>query len=291
MQQNNKRICGILLAGGTGSRLAPVTTAINKHFIPVYNKPLIYYSLSTLILAGIRDICVISNPADRKNFQRLLGDGSHLGVNISYLTQHEPTGIAQAPVIAENFIASDDFVLMLGDNILIGDQLGANLRDSFSTDHCVYCYRVSNSKEFGVALLNENGLLSEIVEKPNKTTSNWAVIGVYKYNADAIKTCKELKKSERGEYEITDLNNTILAQGKMEHRLLGRGFYWFDAGTFQGLHSASVLVRALEERQGYLLGSPEEASYNVGNISVEQLLRLCHNKKSGYFELLRKSVQ
>lgn len=280
----------ILLAGGAGTRLHPLTITVNKHLLPIYDKPIIFYSLCTLILAGIQNILIISTPKSLPEYQKLFGDGSNLGLSIQYGIQEHPNGIAQAPVLAENFIGNDDFILMLGDNILIGDRIGHVLAQTDPGSNCVYCYNVADPSSFGIATFDKFGKLINIEEKPQKPNSNWALIGIYKYRSDVVDICKEIRPSTRGEYEISDVNKTLLQDQTLNHKLLGRGYSWFDGGSYEGLHNASVLVKAIQETQGLLLGSPEEASYRVGNITKTELETLCNNQNSLYYKRLRQSL-
>jgi len=275
---------GIILAGGTGSRLHPITQGISKQLVPVYDKPMIYYPLSTLILAGIRDILVITTPADAEQFQRLLKDGSQFGVNISYVQQPAPEGLAQAFILGEQHIGSDTVALVLGDNIFYGTGMGSQLRKYSDVDGgAVFGYRVSDPTAYGVVEFDFTGKAISLEEKPAQPKSNYAVPGLYFYDNDVIDIAKNLKPSPRGELEITDVNRTYLDQGRLQVEILPRGTAWLDTGTFNDLNDASNFVRTTENRQGQKIGSPEEVAWRMGYLSDGELrIRAEALHKSGY---------
>jgi len=263
---------GIVLAGGTGSRLWPVTKVISKQLLPVYDKPMVYYPISTLMLAGIRDILVICTPQDLKNFEFLLKDGTQWGISIKFCTQEKPKGIAEAFLIGEKFIGTESIALILGDNIFHGQGLGNNLRQySVVSGAQIFGYKVNNPEEYGVAIIDVTGRVSQIVEKPTEKISKWAVPGLYFYDHSVIERAKELKPSIRGELEITDINLSYLADDELSIQLLQRGTVWFDSGTVDSINHASEYVRIIEERQGTKIGCPEEIAWNSGWISDAQL--------------------
>ncbi|MGH9000742.1 MAG: glucose-1-phosphate thymidylyltransferase RfbA [Acidimicrobiia bacterium] len=266
---------GIILAGGTGSRLFPITMAVSKQLMPVYDKPMVYYPLSTLMLAGIRDVLVISTPADQAHFQRLLGDGSRLGCSFSYVAQPRPEGLAQAFVLGEAFVGADAVALVLGDNIFYGTGLGEQLRGCTEPDGgIVFAYQVANPSAYGVVDFDDDGRATSIEEKPAKPRSPYAVPGLYFYDNDVVAIAKGLRPSERGELEITDVNRTYLDAGRLRVAVLPRGTAWLDTGTFTDLMQAAQLVQVLEERQGLKIGCPEEVAYRAGYITADQLARL-----------------
>jgi glucose-1-phosphate thymidylyltransferase len=281
---------GIILAGGSGTRLYPITMGISKQLMPIYDKPMIYYPLSTLMLAGIHEILVITTPEDQLQFMRLLGDGSQWGCNISYEKQEKPNGLAQAFVIGEKFIGNDSVALVLGDNIFYGSGFSKMLQDAANPEGAViFAYPVSDPERYGVVEFdNENNAIS-IEEKPVHPKSNYAVPGLYFYNNDVVRIAKEIKPSPRGEYEITDVNKVYMENRQLKVVTLNRGFAWLDTGTFDSLHDASEYVRVIEKRQGLKVGCPEEIAYRMGFISKEQLDFLAEQlKKSGYGEYLSK---
>lgn len=257
---------GIILAGGNGTRLHPITKAVSKHLLPIYNKPMIYFPLASLMLAGIREILLITKSEDVPLYQRLLGDGSEFGIKMSYETQDKPEGIAQAVTIGEKFTDGKPFTLILGDNIYFGAGFGARLSDAIKNNEgsTVFAYQVANPRAYGVVNMDENFKPLEIVEKPADPKSNWAVTGLYVYGADAATMVKGMKPSPRGELEITDLNRLYLEQGRMKVEVLGRGFCWLDMGTPQNLLDASDFVRTIEERQGLQVCDPLEIAANHG---------------------------
>lgn len=279
---------GIILAGGSGTRLHPLTLALSKQLIPVYDKPMIYYPLSILMSAGISEVLIISTPTDLPNFERLLGDGSKLGCVFSYAVQEVPNGLAQAFVIGEKFIGDDKVALVLGDNIFYGIGMDALLRDNNDPDGgVVYAYHVSDPERYGVVEFDANMTAISIEEKPLKPKSNYAVPGLYFYDNSVIKLAKNLKPSERGEYEITDINAAYLKQGKLKVAILDRGTAWFDTGTFSSLMQAGQFVQVIEERQGLKIGCIEEVAYRNGFINKEQLKQIAEPLlKSGYGKYL-----
>jgi glucose-1-phosphate thymidylyltransferase len=275
---------GIILAGGSGTRLYPITQAVSKQLMPVYDKPMVYYPLSTLLLAGIRDILVITTPADQAGFQRLLGDGSRLGCGFSYVAQPRPEGLAQAFVLGADFIGNDPVALVLGDNIFYGTSLGEQLSSHTDPDGAViFAYRVAKPEDYGVVEFGEDGQARSIEEKPTKPRSSYAVPGLYFYDNEVVRIAAELQPSERGELEITDVNRTYLNAGRLRVSVLPRGTAWLDTGSYESLLQASQLVSVLEERQGLKIGCPEEIAYRQGFISDEELARLAEPlMNSGY---------
>ncbi len=267
---------GIILAGGTGSRLWPLTVVSTKQLLPLYDKPMIYYPLTTLMLAGIRDILIITAEPEVPRFKALLGDGSQWGISIGYAVQPQPDGIAKAFIIGEKFIDGDSCALILGDNIFYGAGLGEFVQRSASSDSkaTVFCHWVNNPSRYGILELDSEGMPVRIEEKPKQPKSNWAVTGLYFYDASIVDVVRKLKPSPRGELEITDANRVYLEAGRLTVQKLGRGFAWFDAGTHHSLLQASEFIYTIEERQGLKIGCPEEVAYRMGFIDAPTLERL-----------------
>lgn len=284
---------GIILAGGAGTRLHPLTRVVSKQLLPVYDKPMIFYPLSTLMLAGIREVLIISTPADLPNFERLLGDGSQLGMKFSYKVQEVPNGLAQAFVLGREFLGDDDVCLVLGDNIFYGAELPKLLRAAnVCKDPVVFGYRVADPERYGVAECDASGKVISLEEKPESPKSNWAVVGLYFYPNDVVKYAAEQKPSARGEYEITDLNNIYLNQKRLVLRQMSRGIAWLDTGTHQSLADATNFVRALVERQGLQISCIEEIAWRKGWIDDAQLKALAEEYgKSSYGAYLRNLVK
>ena len=284
---------GIILAGGSGTRLHPLTLAMSKQMMPVYDKPMIYYPLSTLMMAGINEILIISTPHDLPNFKKLLGDGSAIGCKFSYAEQAIPNGLAQAFVIGEKFIGNDDVALVLGDNIFFGSNMQELLRSNTKPEGgVVFAYHVSDPERYGVVDFDENFKALSIEEKPIKPKSNYAVPGLYFYDNSVVAIAKNIKPSPRGEYEITDVNKVYLEQGKLKVGILSRGTAWLDTGTFNSLMQAGQFVQVLEERQGLKVGCIEEIAWRQGFISEQQLRELAEPlKKSGYGEYLLSLIK
>ena len=280
---------GIVLAGGSGTRLYPTTRAISKQLLPVYDKPMIYYPLSTLMLAGIREILIISSPHDLPNFEKLLGDGSQWGLTIAYAPQPKPEGIAQSLIIAETFLAGQSSALILGDNLFYGQDLqdvvrGASEHNGGAT---IFAYRVSNPEAYGVVLFDGKGAATDIVEKPKRPKSSYAVTGLYFYDAEAPTLARDLRPSDRGELEITDLNLVYLKRQKLKVQVLGRGTAWLDTGTPSALLQASLFIETIEQRQGLKIACPEEVAFRMGLISKSQLQTLARDAgKNAYADYL-----
>jgi glucose-1-phosphate thymidylyltransferase len=279
---------GIILAGGSGTRLHPLTLAVSKQLMPVYDKPMIYYPLSILMMAGIKDILIITTPHDQEQFQKLLGDGKNLGCNFQYTIQEVPNGLAQAFVLGADFIGSDKVALVLGDNIFHGEGMEELLKSNNDPDGgVVYAYHVHDPERYGVVEFDSDNKALSIEEKPSKPKSNYAVPGLYFYDNDVIEIARNLKPSPRGEYEITDINQEYLRQGKLKVGILGRGTAWLDTGTFESLMQAGEFVRVIEQRQGLKVGSIEEVAYRQGFINADQLREIAAPlRKSGYGDYL-----
>lgn len=284
---------GIILAGGSGTRLHPLTLAVSKQLMPVYDKPMIYYPLSILMSAGIKDILIISTPHDLPHFEKLLGNGQQLGCKFEYAVQEIPNGLAQAFVIGEKFIGGDKVALILGDNIFYGNGLNHLLKEHCDpTGGVVYAYHVSDPERYGVVEFDENMNAISIEEKPKKPKSNYAVPGLYFYDNSVVDIAKNLKPSERGEYEITDINAKYLAKGQLRVAILDRGTAWLDTGTFHSLMQASQFVQVIEERQGLKVGCIEEIAYKNGFISKDQLKQIAEPLvKSGYGNYLLQLIK
>ena len=279
---------GIILAGGSGTRLYPITKAISKQLMPIYDKPMIYYPLSILMIAGIRDILIITTAEDNAQFRKLLGDGSQIGCNFQYAIQEQPKGLAQAFIIGESFIGKEKVCLILGDNIFYGAGMGSLLSSVENIDGgCVFAYEVSDPERYGVVEFDTDNNVISIEEKPARPKSNYAVPGLYFYDHTVTGIARSLKPSQRGEYEITDINKIYLEKGKLKVALMSRGTAWLDTGTFDSLSDASEFVRVIEKRQGTKIGCIEEIAYRKGFISKEQLVEMANSlRKSGYGEYL-----
>jgi len=284
---------GIILAGGYGTRLYPITLSVCKQLLPIYDKPMIYYPLSTLMLAGIRDILIISTPEELPRFEKLLKDGSHLGISIKYAPQPVPRGLADAFLVGEKFIGKDKVCLILGDNIFYGHNLSSLLREPASLEDgaIVFGYYVKDPERYGVIEFDQDGNVISIEEKPKKPKSNYAVVGLYFYDNHVVEIAKKIKPSWRGELEITDVNNEYLKRGKLKVKLMGRGYAWLDTGTYESMIDASLYIKTIEDRQGIKIGCIEEIAYRMGYISNIQLNELAKQlNKSEYGEYLRKLV-
>lgn len=279
---------GIILAGGSGSRLWPITSGISKQLVPIYDKPMIYYPLTTLILAGIREILIINTPDEQAAFKRLLGDGSQWGLKIEYAVQPSPDGLAQAFIIGEKFIGNDSVALVLGDNIFHGSEMGDSLKKSVRDQGAtVFAYEVSDPQRYGVIEFDNKNRAISIIEKPQDPKSNFAVVGLYFYDNDVVKIAKSIKPSARGELEITDVNEAYLHRGDLNVHVIDRGSVWLDTGTINSLHDATDYIRVVQNRTGLIIGSPEEVAYREGLITKSQLNDLAEPlRKSGYGEYL-----
>jgi len=284
---------GIILAGGKATRLYPITKGACKQMLPVYDKPMIYYPLSTLMLAGIRDILIISTPKDTPRFKDLLGEGRDLGLRISYALQPSAGGIAESFIIGRDFIARENVCLILGDNIFYGDNLAEVLQEAASLKNgaLIFGYYVKDPGRYGVIGFNKKGKVVSIEEKPKHPKSNWVVSGLYFYDNAVVKIAAKVKPSARGELEITDVNNAYIKKGKLKTRLLGRGYAWLDTGTYDSLIDASLFIKTLEDRQGLKIGCIEEVAYKMGFIKAKQLLRLARRINTAYGEYLERLFQ
>jgi len=288
---------GIILAGGSGTRLYPITKGISKQLIPIYDKPMIYYPLSVLMLAGIQEVLIISTNTDLPRFKQLLGDGSQLGMNFEYIIQPSPDGLVQAFLLGENFLDGDDACLILGDNIFYGHGLTSLLANSIKNvkeknSATVFGYRVNNPKRYGVAGFDDNADVTSIEEKPTNPKSNYAIVGLYFYPRDVVKKAKDIKPSSRGELEITDLNKTYLDESRLKVELMGRGYAWLDTGTHESLLEASQFIQTIEKRQALKVACLEEIAYEMGYISKEKLISLAQSlKKNQYGQYLLKRAK
>lgn len=284
---------GIILAGGNGTRLYPITKGICKQLLPVYDKPMVYYPLSTLMLAGIKDILIISTPAALPQFKCLLGDGSSLGIRISYAQQLKPRGIAESFIIGERFIGKDKVALILGDNIYYGSDLVQILKkaSSHKAGATIFGYYVNNPQRYGVIGFDKKGKVNSITEKPKKPASNWVITGLYFYDNNVVSIAKKVKPSARGEIEITDVNKEYLRRGKLKVVTLGRGFAWLDTGTYDSLVDASSFIKTIEERQGLKIGCVEEIAYNMGYINAKELLGIANSIPTEYGNYLKNILK
>ena len=289
---------GIILAGGSGTRLYPITKGVSKQLVPIYDKPMVYYPLSVLMLAGITEVLIISTPDDLPNFKKLLGDGQNIGMKFSYIEQPSPDGLAQAFILGEEFIGNSDVCLVLGDNIFYGSQLTSLLMQSVKcaktkNKATVYGYYVNDPERYGVAEFNEEGEVISLEEKPKKPKSNYAVVGLYFYPNDVVQKAKNVKPSDRGELEITTLNQDYLQEKRLKVKLMGRGYAWLDTGTHESLLEASMFIHTIEKRQGLKVACIEEIAHEMGYITAEKLVELAQPlKKNGYGQyLLRRAKE
>ena len=286
---------GIILAGGSGTRLYPITSVISKQLLPIYDKPMIYYPLSTLMLSGIKDILIISTPEDTPRFNDLFGDGSQIGLNISYMVQPSPDGLAQAFILGEDFIGDDSVSLILGDNIFFGHGLSNMLLNSVRTvesknDAVVFGYSVKDPERYGVVSFDDAGKVTEVVEKPDSPKSNYAVVGLYYYPNDVVDIAKNVKPSQRGELEITSVNQTFLDLNRLSVELMGRGYAWLDTGTQQAMNNASNFIKTIEERQGLKVACIEEIAFYQGFITRDELNKLAEKYSNDYGQYLKGIV-
>lgn len=292
MSSNNRK--GIILAGGSGTRLYPLTMGVSKQLMPIFDKPMIYYPLTTLMFTGIRDIAIITTPEDQESFKRVLGDGSQWGINLTYITQPSPDGLAQAFILAEDFLQDSPCTLVLGDNIYYGHGFLKLLHHAAAQDvgATVFGYHVDNPKAYGVADFDDNGKVISIEEKPEHPKSNYAITGLYFYDNQVVELAKQVKPSDRGELEITDLNKLYLEKNQLNVEVMGRGYTWLDTGTHGNLLSAAQFVQTIEERQGLKISCPEEVAYRNGFIDGDQLKKLADEQyKSGYGQYLYKILR
>ena len=283
---------GIILAGGSGTRLHPITKVVSKQLLPIYDKPIVYYPLSTLMLSGIQDILIISTPEDTPKFERLFENGNHLGLNISYTVQPSPDGLAQAFILGEEFIGQESVSLILGDNIFFGHGLSGMLSNSVETVHSnndavVFGYAVRDPERYGVVGFNDSGKVTSIVEKPENPASNYAVVGLYYYPNDVVDIAKNVKPSARGELEITSVNQSFLDMNRLSVELMGRGYAWLDTGTQEAMNNASNFIKTIEDRQGLKVACLEEIAYNLGFISQDDLDELAAGYSNEYGEYLK----